>query len=148
MLTLCLRLLPIALLAEAEAILVSLLMREFYLVVLSPYSKYLARCSFLCGVTQLEPNFRLSSILVSQFILNLRQVNHSLAHCSDPSISLDVQLSLQTQSGQSLPRSLAPFGQLVHVDNAEEDIEDETALSQVIDENEEFHMVLGSVVEI
>ena len=62
---------------------------------------------------------RLSSILSSRFILNLRQVNHDLAHGSETSVSLDIQFITQARSGRSLPRSLEPFIQPLHV-NIEE----------------------------
>ena len=73
--------------------------------------------------------FRLSSILISHFILNLHQVNRDLAHHSNASISLNIQLVIQTGSGRSLPYSLEPFAQPVHVDIEEEEIlEDVSAM--------------------
>ena len=62
----------------------------------------------------------IQSILISRFILNLRQVNHDLAHRSETCVSLDIQFGPQTPTSRSLPRSLEPFMQPLHVD-----IEDE-----------------------
>ena len=64
---------------------------------------------------------RPSSILISRFILNLRQVDHNLVQQSDTSFSLDVQFATQTRSSRSLPRSLEPFVQPVHVNVEEEE---------------------------
>ncbi|TBU51924.1 hypothetical protein BD310DRAFT_941279 [Dichomitus squalens] len=65
----------------------------------------------------------LSSILISRFILNLRQVHYDAAHQSDASVSLVIHFTGQVQSGiRLLPRSLASFAQPVHVDNPDPDM--------------------------
>ncbi|EJF57155.1 hypothetical protein DICSQDRAFT_174213 [Dichomitus squalens LYAD-421 SS1] len=56
----------------------------------------------------------LTAILISRFILNLRQVNYDAAHPSDASVSLGV-LFTQSRPGPSLPRSLLSFAEPVHV---------------------------------
>ena len=58
---------------------------------------------------------RVSPILISRFVLNLQQVHCALARQSEASFSLNVQFAMQTQSGNSLPRSLMAFAAPVHV---------------------------------
>ena len=88
----------------------------------------------------------LTSILASRFILNLRQINHDLAHRSDPSVSLSVHFAAQTQPIRSLPRSLQLLAQPVHCDieDVEGDTEEISTLDTNIDQTEESP-VIGSM---
>ena len=89
------------------------------------------------------PDLRLSSILVSRFILNLRQVNHDLAHGSDTSISLDMHFTIPTRSGRSLPYYIQPFAQPVHINFEEEegDMEYITAVDQDKEQSQELRVI-------
>ena len=65
---------------------------------------------------------RLSSILISRFILNLRQVNRRSAHHSDASVSFDIQFAMRTRSQRSLPPSLALLAEPVHANTTDPDL--------------------------
>ena len=56
-------------------------------------------------------------------------MNRVLSQHSDTSVSLDMHFSMQARSGRSLPRSLEPFAQPVHVDvrEVDEDADDVTS---------------------
>ena len=56
-------------------------------------------------------------------------MNRVLSQHSDTSVSLDMQFSMQARSGRSLPRSIEPFAQPVHVDvrEVDEDMDDVTS---------------------
>ncbi|TBU22735.1 hypothetical protein BD311DRAFT_126376 [Dichomitus squalens] len=66
----------------------------------------------------------LTSILLSRFILSLRQVDYDSARQSDASASLAIHFATQVQSGNcSLPRSFASLAEPVHLDTPDPDME-------------------------
>ena len=89
------------------------------------------------------PDLRLSSILVSRFILNLRQVNYDLAHGSVTSVSLEMHFTIPTRSGRSLPHFIQPFAQPVHysLEEEEEDTEHISAMDQDKKQYQELRVI-------
>ncbi|TBU65594.1 hypothetical protein BD310DRAFT_836540 [Dichomitus squalens] len=65
----------------------------------------------------------LSPILISRFILSLRQVNQDATQHSNASKSMGLQFSVQTPSGHSLPRSLASLAEPVCMNPEDADME-------------------------
>ena len=79
----------------------------------------------------------IQSILISRFILNLRQVNYDLAHGSVTSVSLSMHFTIPTRSGRSLPHFIQPFAQPVHYSFEEED-EDTEHISDMDQDKKQY----------
>ena len=105
---------------------------------------YSCTCSINPQLHLWVPELRLSSILISHFILNLHQANRRLAYPSEATVSLDIQFLTQRQSRYSLPRSLQPFAQPVHIDVEEEGAMDTAAIDVEIDQSLNIHAVSES----